>query len=115
MKYVIPVCILVVIVALLYFLFPARSLAEKIVADMVKKQNELIIDNYNMAIADANKKIEQLSLDVKASDRKINSLKNKIGGLENEIAKNKKPEDSIELRNRFCALGIVPVGYECPR
>lgn len=115
MKYGIPVAIVIIIVALVAGFFPARTLAEKIIADMVKKQNELIIDNYNTAIADANKRIDQLSLDVKASDKKISSLKNKIGGLENEIAKNKKPEDSAELRNRFCALGIVPVGYECPR
>lgn len=116
-KWKVPIIIsaVVIVTITLAWKFAGKDYAIEIVGDMVKKQQTQILTDYKNRLENSEKRIIVADEKIKSYDKKIITLKNKIGGLENDIASNKKPEDSIELRNRFCKYGIVPIGYECPR
>ena len=116
-KWKVPIIIsaVVIVIMVIAWKFMGKDYAVEIVGDMVKKQQTQIMADYKNRLEKSETRIAAAEGKIKNYDKKIITLKNKIGGLENDIANNKKPEDSTGLRNRFCKYGIVPVGYECPR
>jgi peptidoglycan hydrolase CwlO-like protein len=116
-KWKVPIIIsaVVIVIMVIAWKFMGKDYATEIVDNMVKKQQAQIMTDYKERLKKSEERISAAEGKIKSYDKKILTLKNKVGGLENDIANNKKPEDSIELRNRFCKYGIVPVGYECPR
>ena len=108
-----PVVIFVGAIMLLVFfvmtvLPNSQKYVTKLIADMVKKQTEMVLVEYSSRTEALQIEINLLKSQKEISDKNIKALKQKMGVIENEIADNKIPVTNEEMRSRFADLGYKP-------
>ncbi len=113
MKYLIPTGLIIIVILLVATFFPFKTLAEKIISDMVKRENQQIMQNYEDRLDTYEKEISVLQKSLKASDKKIIQLTKKIQEKENAIISNKPPQGINEIIVRLNALGFHPTTCTC--
>jgi peptidoglycan hydrolase CwlO-like protein len=113
MKYLIPAGSIIIVILLVATFFPFKTLAEKIISDMVKRENQQIMQNYEDRLDTYEKEISVLQKSLKASDKKIIQLTKKIQEKENAIISNKPPQGIKEIIVRLNALGFHPTTCTC--
>lgn len=86
----------------------SQKYVTKLIADMVKKQTEMVLVEYSSRTEALQIEINLLKSQKEISDKNIKALKQKMGVIENEIADNKIPVTNEEMRSRFADLGYKP-------
>lgn len=113
MKYLIPTGSIIIVMLLVATFFPFKTLAEKIISDIVKRENQQIMQNYEDRLDTYEKEISVLQKSLKTSDKKIIQLTKKIQEKENAIISNKPPQGIKEIIVRLNALGFHPTTCTC--
>ena len=111
--YLIPIGIVIIIMCLIAAFFPAKTLAEKIISDMVKRESKQIMEVYENRLQAYEKEISELRKSLNVSDKKIAQLNKKIQEKEYAISTNKLPDDVKEIIIRLNALGFHPTTCAC--
>ena len=112
--YKIPMLIILVGIALAiglaYVIFqPSRDYVTKMIGDLAKQQNELIMKNYQDQTKKQETQFQEMMDKLKESDEKIKVIKQKVSVKQYEITTTSIPTSPEELHRRFIKLGYTPV------